>query len=135
MRVRSPLSLVVAVLAIAVAVNSVFVWIALTRGAHESEQRRDDTCTAQERRHAQDIKGLRSTYLYLQTLPLSAVTDRHSPTYTLNRIILQGLPDTEGRARVKPPAFCAAPGVGIDQAEQRVPARPAHVNDLLRQLR
>lgn len=119
--------LVIALLAVGVAVNSVFLWVALARITREGHERRDQICVAAERQHNELVDGVRRTYLYFQTMPESLARSG------INRAILQQLPETEAKARIMPPDFCSGK-VGLHDPAARVPPRPAHVTLLLQHL-
>jgi hypothetical protein len=101
-----------------VVLSGLLVW-ALALQHDEGLNRRDQTCVVFERLHQIDVHQLRSTYRYLQ-----GHTDPQLKQ--LNAAILRNLPALEKRVRDgKPPAYCAAPGIGLDDRKfAKVPKRP-----------
>lgn len=102
--------------------SGLLLWAAIA-GHNESKTRRDQTCTVFERQFQADIRQLKSTYDYLLRLPPGEVGS------SLNRTVLEQLPRTEARVRNdRPPAYCAEPGVGLDDRDfLPVPKRPLNL--------
>jgi hypothetical protein len=94
----------------------------------ESLGRRDQNCIVFERIHQVDVIQVRSTYAYLANLSAQQLTE------PINRAILAQLPTTEKRMRKsRAPAYCANPGVGLDDRKlEPEPKRPPEVDRLLR---
>jgi hypothetical protein len=94
----------------------------------EGVSRRDQNCIVFERMHQVDVNQVRSTYAYLADLSPQQAAE------SINRAILGQLPTTEKRMRKsRAPAYCANPGVGLDDRKlEPEPKRPPEVDRLLR---
>jgi hypothetical protein len=107
-------------IALVLAAASVLVSVALYSSiVGEGNKRRDQTCRLFEGSHLQDVRQLRQTYRYLAELRPAERGE------TINRFVLQNLPQLERQARTDAaPKFCDAPGVGLPGPDPVVPKRP-----------
>jgi hypothetical protein len=97
---------------------------AVQRIEREGRERRDQTCTRDERRFASEVRSLRQTYDYfLRLSPAERKTDRIAAVVDLVEV------EQETRDE-RPPPFCSAPGLGLP-AEQvpEIPERPRELRD------
>lgn len=99
---------------------TILLLLSLNALSSEGRARRDQTCTVFERQFQSDIRQLKGTYDYLLKL---SPGEASSP---LNSAVLEQLPQAESRVRTDhPPAYCAEPGVGLDDRTfLPVPKRP-----------
>lgn len=84
----------------------------------ESFQRRDDSCEISEREHLTDVKALRQTYKYIDSLKPDEVKD------TLNQFIIANMPQTEQNARIDvAPEYCDEPHIGLPEPDPVLPKK------------
>jgi hypothetical protein len=90
----------------------------------EGRERRDQTCTRDERRFAGEVRSLRQTYDYfLRLSPAERKTDRIAAVIDLDEV------EEETRGE-RPPPFCSAPGLGLPPEQvPEIPERPEELRD------
>lgn len=99
---------------------TVLVLVSLYRLQAEAKQRRDQSCTIQEKKQLADIVQLQQTYRFL--------LDPESKKNGLYGPVLIALPRTESEAREDDaPDFCDDPGVGLPEPDTKVPPRPTAI--------
>lgn len=98
-----------------VAVGAALYAVAVTQ--IEGAERRDQTCTIDERTQAEDVYELRQTYDFLADPPPGQEG--------LAALILPNLPKSEADARLDDaPPFCDERGVGLPEPDPVLPCRP-----------
>jgi hypothetical protein len=91
----------------------------------ESSERKHQNCQIFERNNLEAVARLRNTYRYLMELPPE---ERSSQ---LNRAVLRQLPEIEANARADAaPPYCDDEGVGLDEPDPEIPARPPGLSPL-----
>lgn len=96
------------------------VLVSLYRLQVEAQQRRDQSCTIQEKKQLADVTQLKQTYKFL--------LDPASKKSGLYKVVLISLPRAESEAREDDaPAFCDEPDVGLPEPDSKIPPRPASI--------
>lgn len=101
----------------------------LKRIINEGNERRQQSCTADERKHLATVDNLQKLYIYIEGLsPEEASTN-------FNKAIIASVPDAEEDAyNDNAPEYCDVPGVGLPEPDPKVPDRSKKVRKYVNQV-